>query len=177
SGTSYAVSLARDSITAREIAKDAVGASELARGAAGVVHEPSFAEDVRQDAVLLDGGAAQTAAQADYTIKNVHDKNWGAAQVSGNVELVNEADSKGAPAVVQLQVLEDGEPEGPAFTVTVADGETTTAPISIQCDAMPPGTYTISIEVTELSGVAEGVFLSDRVLDLVSFGPIFHPPR
>lgn len=176
SGTAYAaIELERSSITAREIAPDAVGASELASGAAGVIQQTKIAEDLRQDQVVLDGGLAQVANSASFTIKKANDRT-GIAYVSGIVEITNAPDDKALDAVVNLQILEDGVPEGPAFTVTVPDGVTTSAPVQILCNAMPAGTYVMSIEATEITGLAEGISMNDRVLDIISFGPIFHPP-
>ena len=176
-GTSYAaVTLQRNSVTSREIAVDAVGASELAKGAAGIVQEPTLIQDERITELVLDGGASHIALSADYNYMGVDDKKTGDAFVNAVIEITNGADEKGAPAVVQFQVLENGSPEGPAFTTTVPDGATMTAPISIQCNDMPPGVYNMSIEAIDISG-AEGVSLTDRVLDIVAFGPIFHPPR
>jgi hypothetical protein len=175
-GTSYAaVTLQRNSVTSREIAPDAVRASELAKGAAGIIQEPTLIQDEQKSELVLDDGAPHIALSADYDYKGVGNKMTGNAFVNAVVEITNAADDKGAPAVVQLQVLENGNPEGPAFTTTVPDGATMTAPVSIQCDAMPPGVYTMSIEAIETSG-GEGVILTDRVLDILAFGPIFHPP-
>jgi hypothetical protein len=176
-GTSYAaVTLQRNSVTSREIAEDAVGASELAKGAAGIIQEPTLIQDEQKSELVLDGGTPHIALSADYDYKGVGNKMTGDAFVTALLEITNTADQKGSPAVVQFQVLENGDPEGPAFTTTVPDGATMTAPVSILCNAMPPGVYTMSVEAIELSG-AEGVSLNDRVLDIVAFGPIFHPPR
>ena len=188
-GTSYAaVELERNSITSRELAENAVGASELAKGAAGVGQSASLSQDLRQDPVVLEPGLSQIATQTHYTIDDIKDRS-GDAFINAAVEIVNGPDDKGFPAVVNLQVLVDGIAHGPAYTFTVPDGTTTTAPAAVSCNGFQPadpseitcngvhpGDHVVAVEVVEIGG-AEGVSINDRVLDVVSFGPIFHPPK
>jgi hypothetical protein len=188
----------RNSVGAKEIQADAVGAKEIRKNAVGekelradsvnsaevadgsiALGDVAFKVPQRGDVALYGASSTEklTLEVLDFVAaatKQFSVPAESGALVQGQVTLTDLKDGNDSP--VEVRVVHNGHVEqNLVFADTVADGTSRTIPVSVQCDAVQPGPNTISLEVRKSTG-ASTVSVGPRTLEIVGFGPIFHPP-
>jgi hypothetical protein len=154
--------------------------------AATVAAAPASARDLTTDDVAVGGKylAAPLQLNSDNKFQRVisiggikFTKSAAKARLLafGTLSLSNKEDG-GPGAIVRLRVVIDGKPEPLVLRTRVADGDLTTAPISIQCNGfLADGlAHTVSLEAAVL-GPGQ-VTVDAGNFDLMAFRPIFNPP-
>jgi hypothetical protein len=79
-------------------------------------------------------------------------------------------------AGVTYQMLMNGVQEGIVYQDSTAPGLPDTSSVSIQCNDMTAGTYLIEIQASVAQDASGQVAFLGRSMNLIQFGPIFHPP-
>jgi hypothetical protein len=166
------------SVTHRDIGDNAVGSAEISDSTI-TLGDLNFQVPQRGDVGVRGTTQTNSANLAGLGFSAVATQEFDLPEPSAGLTLgqVTLTDVKdGNDSRVELRVVHNGHVEGDAvFADTVADGASTTAPVSYVCNSMTPGPNTFSLEVRQADG-ASNVVVGARSLQIVQFGPIFHPP-
>jgi hypothetical protein len=168
----------KNAVAEKEIRSAGVGSAEIADGSIAL-GDLAFQVPQRGDVALRGGSSTMklTLEGFDFVAAATEQFNVPAdsgALVLGQVTLTDSDD--GSDSEVEVRVVHNGHVEQDlVFADTLADGISRTVPVSIGCDLVPAGQNTISLEVRKADGPST-VSVGPRSLEIVQFGPIFHPP-